>query len=106
MLTPGKRSVSIAYSLSFMVLLTSLIRGIHDCWKAYQLAYRNARDSDFDEHVSRSLMGDVHAHDSRSKQNNNNESVLCVHVDFPNRGNDPDGENDISDHVEYRHCVL
>jgi hypothetical protein len=47
MLTPGERSVSIAYFLSFMVLLTSVIWGIHDFCKAYQLAYRNGRDSDF-----------------------------------------------------------
>jgi hypothetical protein len=60
----------------------------------------------FDEHICQSWMGDLHTHDPRSKQNNNNDSVWFGHVDFPNRGNDPDGENDISDHVEYRHRVL
>jgi len=51
-------------------------------------------------------MGDLYSHDSRSKQSDNNESILFGHVDFPNRFNDPDGENDISDHVDYRHRVL
>jgi len=51
-------------------------------------------------------MRDLYAHDSRSKQNNNNDSVLFGHVDSPNRVYDPDGENDISDHVEYCHCEL
>lgn len=90
MLSTGECNVSTVYSSNLRVLLTSLIRGFHDYCKIYQLAYCNARDSSFDEHVSQSLMGDVHAHDSGSKQNNNNDSFLSRHVDSPNRANDPD----------------